>query len=468
MSAPFNGAKALLDADSGDIDFFFIGDSTGETSTEWVGYFMYLLHYYYPSFTVSYSEWYNGGTLTWTTPTTVYTGSGSNTVRIWCAGDGGAGCDYFTAREVAIIQHPTDVDFCTIALGHNTTRGESDFNALVEMVESNWPSAHITMVVQNPRYDDFALGATTAATVATVASTYDTGVVDIRARFLSDPDPQTNLMGDNVHPNTLGRRVWGETTWLAIYPQGGFPVATLDDAVLLLQAKNYSGTGDWLDESGNGLDATVVFGGGGSFSATGDATLPQPHFNGPNGNIFTIADDPLLDFGPNVSGTWMAVFMLNDIDGAYNEVIMDKGGFTGPSQGGWSMTRSSGTSDLRVAAAATGGSTSASLQALPADNTLMVGVGRRDAVADSLRAFVDGVEGSTASAQKASDWSSAQPLTIGIRTNPQNFAWMRGRLVAVAVWRVALTDSEIASIGAQLANTGKARLTTLFPPAARW
>lgn len=466
MSAPFNGAKALLDADSGDIDFLFLGDSTGETDSEWVGHFMWLLHMYYPSFTVSYSEWYNGGSLSWTTPTTIHAGSGSNTVRIWCAGDAGAGCDYYTDREVAIIQHPTDVDFCTIALGHNTTRGETDFNALVEMVESNWPSAHITMVKQNPRYDNFSLGEATAATVGTVASTYDTGLVDIRSVFLTNPDPRNNLMGDDIHPNAVGRRVWGEAMWLSLYPQGGYSLASLDTAVLLLQAKNYSGSGNWLDESGNGLDATIT---GATFVDGGNATLGQSHFRmGGGGNYMVISDNAALDFDASTSWTVMVVGMVDDANRAYPEVWLDKGSFTGTSQGGFALHRDNAQTYIKVGSheAGVGGETDTAGTIL--DNTLHVFAGRHDKAANELAAFLDGVKSTSPQGASDRDNTNTEALTIGARTNPRNYGYMTGRLVAVAIWDVALSDSEIASLGTQLSSAGKKRIASLFAPVARW
>lgn len=249
------GLRARLEADNGDIHIFTLTDSTGNSVDEWPGVLATSLYALYPSYTFVYEDW-NYTTEGWDSPLTRHTGSGSNTVKIWNAGGPGYEATSFTSREIAIIQHPTTVDYIITGIGLNDPTS-SEWDALLSMLQDNWPNAYISLATNNavqadaPDYE----GAEQAL-VRTKANEWGLGLFDIEKLFRDTGDVTAYLGVDEVHPNSAGSALWADFIATRISEEGGV-VGILDSAVALYRASQYGGAGDWLDESGNGLNGSI-------------------------------------------------------------------------------------------------------------------------------------------------------------------------------------------------------------------
>ncbi len=96
-------------------------------------------------------------------------------------------------------------------------------------------------------------------------------------------------------------------------------MSILDNAELLLQAKNYTGSGDWLDESGNGHNATIN---GALFKAYSPATGQYIYMPGTSGNYLSTPDAAALDL---LGDIWIAGrFAMDDWTPAADQTLIAK------------------------------------------------------------------------------------------------------------------------------------------------
>jgi len=209
-------------------------------------------------------------------------------------------------------------------------------------------------------------------------------------------------------------------------------MAGLADAVLLLQAKNYSGSGDWLDESGNGHDAVIT---GATF--TSDADGKYFAFNG-SSDLMTIANHADLNFGTTDPLTAMAV--CRTAQTGSQAYLLDKNQ-SGP---GWALIYGGTYTSLIVD---DGPNRVYDLTANLTINTIQTVAGVRNIVDDDVESFLDGVgTGSPTTDTTTATLSNANSLLLGRFSG----FWWNGDIFAVAVWREALSDADVAAAGVAL------------------
>lgn len=93
-------------------------------------------------------------------------------------------------------------------------------------------------------------------------------------------------------------------------------------------------------------------------------------------------------------------------------------------------------------------------------HTLTVLAGRRDATANEIEVFVDGVgSGTPTTDTTTATQANAVDLNIGRRGG--GVSYVEGQIVAVAVFREALTDDEVAAVGNALLGIGRGSATTI-------
>lgn len=219
-------------------------------------------------------------------------------------------------------------------------------------------------------------------------------------------------------------------------------MAVIDTAELLLQAKNYSGSGDWLDESGNGHDASLV---------------NSPTFNGDRFTLdadnesFDIVDSAGLnfDFGTLAGATVMVVCAPVDATPAGNQYIVDKSAAVGIGYRMILLTSSAFRGEFEDAS----GGRPDDFAAAFSDGVKVALAVRHDAAADETESFVDGAGTGTPNVFDLADCTSTEILRIGGRSDATTFAF-RGDIYAVALWREALTDAEIVEAQAELESSG--------------
>jgi hypothetical protein len=158
----------------------------------------------------------------------------------------------------------------------------------------------------------------------------------------------------------------------------------------------------------------------------------------------TIADHDDLDFGAEESYTLMAVARPNLV--TFNEVLVSKAAGAGPTSVGYMMyIHSLAVYALQVDGTNqrfdinTGGT---------AVQTLLVTTSRRNAVTNEIEAFIDGV--GTGSPAVDAGLTLANSLDFVIGQGGGNY--LNGEIMAVALWRRALTDTEVGAAGVELAT----------------
>ena len=175
-----------------------------------------------------------------------------------------------------------------------------------------------------------------------------------------------------------------------------------------------------------------------------------------------VADDPGLNFGTGDSWTAMVVARLVDGTPGTNQTLVSKIGATG-STPGWQLQISTASGIQATIFDGSGSTTDA--HSFPVDNTLFTAAGVRNVTDDDLEVFDDAVgSGSPTTDTTTASLSSTTPVQIGAR---QTERFLEGQIMAIAVWRRALTDAEV--LEAHNALTGSVveyfPLLTDVPPA---
>jgi hypothetical protein len=215
-------------------------------------------------------------------------------------------------------------------------------------------------------------------------------------------------------------------------------MAVIDAAVLLLRANRYSGSGNWLDESGNGYDAVP----------SGSPTWDGEKFT-LNGSTqwFTIADDPgFADYLDAQSFTLVVVCASNDHTTTTPRCLFDnKEADSGTI--GFSIYERSNRVDATVrGVSAQKYVNSSDVAALG----VQVSYALRKNGTTNTQLLVDGVVRST-SAGAAGNIAVANPTRIGASgASDPAVRWFNGDIYGAALWRSALSDADIATAGSEL------------------
>ena len=228
-------------------------------------------------------------------------------------------------------------------------------------------------------------------------------------------------------------------------------MAVLDSAELLLQAVNYSGSGDWLDESGNGHDA--AFGAGGA-APTFVSTPTEKHFTFDGiGQFFSVPDSNSLDFNANTPFTLMAWITSWTGVPSSSGIIAGKR-LSGGSGDGYMLYETSGTGKGRILTFGNGTSLVNTTDALSTSKSVLTGV--RDTTANTLITYVDGTPNEEgADSQTSQSLHNSEPFSIGaldVDGSPNGF-W-KGSVYAVALWRSILSAADVATATAEMVANG--------------
>lgn len=234
-------------------------------------------------------------------------------------------------------------------------------------------------------------------------------------------------------------------------------MSILDSAVLLLQAKNYSGSGNWLDESGNGHDAVPQ---NSPTFANGAFTLDGADQH------FVVTNHADLDFDD--SDDWTIMFVGTPASGTASgdRMVVNR------STNGYIFNVTDSGGNLKQQLFLDGSTGSQTTQPSGAEITepkaaLTMFAAVVDATDDgevSFHSWQDGtfVHAATAVSITASGtYEDAANLLIGW-DGAGDDAW-NGTVEAVVLWRSALTPAAIEAALGLIMRTGS-RMTTLMVP----
>lgn len=208
------------------------------------------------------------------------------------------------------------------------------------------------------------------------------------------------------------------------------------NAVAFWRAKDYAGSGDWLDGSGNGHDATPS---GGVTFATDRFTL-----DGIDGQ-FTVPDHPDLDLGDGENITLTVVTRWTGSDSGHNVLVSKRNSLSSAAAAGYVMTIlpgidvvyfevSNGTSEGKANGAG----------ALQADTI----VAYHAVVSGNVASFFeDGVQEATFAGIPTDDRSNAIDFIIGAVVGSAHYD---GDIYGVAVCKSDIGPTNRAAVSAEL------------------
>lgn len=192
-----------------------VGDSTGagDTSTDkrWVTLLAEHLAASYPAYTVTIRFW-NNTTVAYDAPVTIQTGTGPRTLAVYNGSASGKDSNYALANFAA--QVPVRPDVILFSHGHNNSAAFPanyipNMRDLIGQAVTTYPGASVIVSTQNPETtadNPTRLGWASSLVALAGSDTY--GLIDAGSAFLADPDWETNLMGDTIHPNAAGYDTW--------------------------------------------------------------------------------------------------------------------------------------------------------------------------------------------------------------------------------------------------------------------
>lgn len=215
-------------------------------------------------------------------------------------------------------------------------------------------------------------------------------------------------------------------------------MAEIDDAVALYRASQYSGSGDWLDESGNGYD----------MAATGSPTFTDlgndSYWTTGTGKYFTTADVADLDILAATDFTVVAIAQADTI--AFSGLVTKRANVNDTTTGWslWTFTNDAFIADFSDGAVECNADTGAS--SFNVDERHLFAF-RRNTSDDKGYANVDTTEAEDADPTTGTCANSGV-VSIGAFNGGANL-WF-GRIYGVAIWRRALTDAQLLVVEAEL------------------
>ncbi len=220
-------------------------------------------------------------------------------------------------------------------------------------------------------------------------------------------------------------------------------MAEIDDAVVLMQGKNYSGSGDWLDESGNGHDATP-----------NNTSFDTDHFvlNGTTAylEITTHAD---FEFGASDDLTVMIVFEVDDVSTGSQFLFDTK--IAGSNNKGYNAnTSASGGATVKIADGSV--QSNDTFASAISDDTKYSVCLVRNTGDDDIECFVDGTgTGTPTTDATTASLTNHTNLFLGCYsgTSGPGGLYLGGFIYALAIWDRALSDSNVSDAHDELFAT---------------
>ncbi len=229
-------------------------------------------------------------------------------------------------------------------------------------------------------------------------------------------------------------------------------MSVLESAVGLWQARNWSGSGDWLDENANGLDLSIS--GSPPFTRSGVGSYWT--LNGID-EYMEIADNALLDVLAAGSFTAMVAYRpAAAIVGT--DYIMCKRAGGGTDDTGWSIAHSS---TQTLGAFADGAVARSAVGAAPVLSEVNTVALVRNVADDDVQAFHNGVPGAAIADTTTASLANALVMRIGsLAGGTQDFG---GRIYGAAFFDRPLSDAEVNSAQRRLAYGPRRLITHLAP-----
>ena len=238
---------SALHAEFADQTVLFVGDSTGNETTEWIYLLTQALAAQWPRWTVQYRLW-NDGATSYDAPVTIQAGTGSRTLTIYNASVAGYSTYSWQAARADTAIYALDPVLTVISLGHNEgtqdTTWRSQYLGLTESITARLQNTSLLLIGQNPASDNTYQQQRNAIYLQ-IAARRGYGFIDVCQAFL-DADPTlASLLADTKHPNATGSALWRDTVLPAFTRQARMAPRPQQPSTLLTSAKQLISNGNF-------------------------------------------------------------------------------------------------------------------------------------------------------------------------------------------------------------------------------
>ena len=261
------------------LDIVFLGDSTGDATTEWVYRLLEILGARFLTHTVQHRLW-DTGSDNYGSVTSIQTGTGSGTLRGWNGSIAGATASQFLGEHFESAVRPAtiggDPDLVIVSYGHN---GGSDIErqfpmhaTLLGEIARLLPFTPVIVVGQNPVTTDSTM-LEKIRTFRSLVNSQGYGFIDVHDVFRNLPNTLTDyyLASDTVHPNATGSDVWARVIDNAFTPNrnaiGGVADPSLNRSVIVAE-NSFIAMNGWTPTAGVTLSKDVA-----NFETNGESIL---------------------------------------------------------------------------------------------------------------------------------------------------------------------------------------------------
>lgn len=209
-----------------DVYMIVLGDSTGNSTDEWVYKLAGMIAADYPTHSVRYRLFVDA--TGWDSEVVISTGSGARSIYVDNVSHPGSTERYYQgANKARIYNASREYDLVIISHGHNegTSVAESvlqmGFSEGVFAARQDNPSAAICVTLQNPRRDFPDHSARAVSSWCKIAAANALGVIDVYSAFTALGNPP-ELYLDDIHPNSAGMDLWASVAHKAL---GSSPIS---------------------------------------------------------------------------------------------------------------------------------------------------------------------------------------------------------------------------------------------------
>jgi hypothetical protein len=240
----FAPAREVIIRGQRDLTMLFIGDSTGNETTEWIYLFATWLSQQYPTHSVSYALW-NDTTGAYDPATAISTGTGARSILVYNASVAGTAPMYLLGDKRAAAIDAVAADVVVWNHGHNLVTSTNQKGELLSGWETTrlaHPGASQVVFLQNPNRDDEQMAAVYATLISASRQYGDVTLIDGYDDFIAAGKP-AGWYTDNQHPNSTGQGVLLEAA----------------KAVWRVSASPYKPVSGWLAQTGTNLLANGNF-----------------------------------------------------------------------------------------------------------------------------------------------------------------------------------------------------------------
>ena len=201
-----------LHSEKADLSMLFVGDSTGNETSEWIYLTITALAAQFPRWTVEYLLW-NDATVDYASSVNIQTGSGSRTLTVYNCSVAGADSMFFQGGKFSPSIAALDPVLTVVSMGHNESAVPTlwlpKYTGFAEQIADALPSTDIILVAQNPATANTYQEQRTEI-YREVAAKRGYGFIDVCQAFLDTGDAP-GLTVDGIHPTPTGSALWRDT-----------------------------------------------------------------------------------------------------------------------------------------------------------------------------------------------------------------------------------------------------------------